>query len=226
MQGSPCGEQDDISVGEVELKIGADVTGFDCGVNQTLIAGGTMCAHLFVKSGFDDSKLKIISQELTSDQNEGPLSSSVLSTTHSDGAVGHEFTGSYTTLAENEGATLTLVVFWEQELSNQGRRMLRSEVKFGAGDSESHASIKILPAAVQIEDKVSGDAAFQPQPSDATSTSAAVDTADATFVIAICALVASVLAVVMFLSRYFTVGVRSYQPVRTSESRFKSKIDF
>ena len=235
MIGTPCDKSQDVQGGTVDLYLGSG-SGASCVKDGNVNAGEAFCAYISA-SDFGTSHLKILSQELTSDRQSGPLvqctgtvnddtSSSVSCPLDTpEGSDDQAWSGAYQTDLSDEEAQFTLVVYWQQDLA-EGRRMLRSEMKFGAGDSESHASIKILPAAVQIEDKVSGDAAFQLQDSNATEKSAAVDTADATFVIAICALVASVLAVLMFLSRYFTFGVRSYQPVRTTESRFKSKIDF
>lgn len=58
-----------------------------------------------------------------------------------------------TLVPEDAFATITYTVFWEQRLGAR-RRLLRSDLVLGAGESEAKGSIVILPSSAQIEDAV------------------------------------------------------------------------
>ena len=66
---------------------------------------------------------------------------------------GTEVRGDFVTDTNDAGATFRLIVNYEQDNSAE-RRRLRSTFLFGAGDAEVRASIKVLPASVEITDEL------------------------------------------------------------------------
>ena len=63
---------------------------------------------------------------------------------------------------EDAFANITYTVFWEQRLGSR-RRLLRSDLVLGAGESEAKGSITVLPVSDQIEDAVESLDAHQTQ---------------------------------------------------------------
>ena len=159
VEGSPCGESDELERGSVELTLYGVADGAAC---TTAAATGPvratthdLCAKVS-PSGFGSGELKIISQSLTraspgSDPEDVTMAQDFFGTAAMSGNSVTKSSVSHNLEAEDAMSTFTLTIVWEQTISGS-RRLLRTTHVFGAGDHEAKSSIFILPASAQIED--------------------------------------------------------------------------
>lgn len=165
--GSPCESSDTIEAGSVSLTMHkGKSTDATCISNNTDLVSpdDSICGILKIDADFADSRLRITSHELTrlrGDEEEVhvPTGKTALnpvfhtnetSVLHGNGT---EVRGDFVTDTNDAGATFRLIVNYEQDNSAE-RRRLRSTFLFGAGDAEVRASIKVLPASVEITDEL------------------------------------------------------------------------
>lgn len=165
VDGSPCGESDELEIGSVELTLYAVTDSLaspaDCvnGAEVTDVVRATthdLCAKVS-PSGFGSGKLKIIDQKMTRKSPGSDPEDVTMSNGDFFGAAamsGNSVTKSsvsHDIVAVDAMSTFTLTIVWEQTISG-ARRLLRTTHVFGAGDHEAKSSIFILPASAQIED--------------------------------------------------------------------------
>lgn len=178
--GSPCESSDTIEAGTVSLSMHkGKSTDATCISNNTDLVSpdDSICGILKVGADFADSRLRITSHELTrlrGDEEEVhvPAGKTALnpvfhtnetSVLHGNGT---EVKGDFVTDTNDAGATFRLIVNYEQDNSAE-RRRLRSTFLFGAGDTEVQASIKVLPASVEITDELeAGDSDVMQNPKE------------------------------------------------------------
>ena len=178
--GSPCESSDTIEAGSVSLSMHkGKATDATCISNNTDLVSpdDSICGILKIDADFGDSRLRITSHELTrlrGDEEEvhvpagkTPLNpvfhTNETSVLHGNGT---EVKGDFVTDTNDAGATFRLIVNYEQDNSAE-RRRLRSMFLFGAGETEVHASIKVLPASVEITDELeAGDSDVMQNPKE------------------------------------------------------------
>lgn len=165
--GSPCESSDTVEAGTVTLTMhkgkASDAT---CISNNTDLVSpdDSICGILKVGEDFHDSQLRITSHELTRIQGDEELVHVASGKTSlnpvfnaTDTAVLHangtEIKGDFPTDTNDAGSTFRLIVNYEQVNVAKTRR-LRSVFVFGAGETEVAASIKVLPASVEIGDEL------------------------------------------------------------------------
>ena len=165
--GSPCESSDTIEAGSVTLTMhkGKHDSSTCISNNTDLVSPDDhICAILGVGSDFDDSRLRITSHQLTrirGDEEEvhvpaGKTAQNPLFNVSDTDALhgnGTDVKGDFVTDTNDAGATFRLIVNYEQ-VNEAARRRLRSTFLFGAGDLDVEASIKVLPASVEITDEL------------------------------------------------------------------------
>lgn len=176
--GSPCESSDTIEAGSVSLSMHkGKSTDATCVSNNTDLVSpdDSICGILKIDADFADSRLRITSHELTrlrGDEEEVhvPTGKTALNSVFHTNETsvlhgnGTEVKGDFVTDTNDAGATFRLIVNYEQDNTVE-RRRLRSTFLFGAGDTEVQASIRVLPASVEITDELeAGDSDIMSNP--------------------------------------------------------------
>jgi hypothetical protein len=169
--GDPCGEGAAVERGDVTLDIYAvddEVDCFAAAEDAARAQDDKLCANLTL-SDFGNSGFKVtqeLLQRVPSDQINADLSfkqGAVIKVVDhkffahnrslGSGDATHTSSQTLDLAADDAFTTYKLTVYWEQILASAGgRRLLRSEHVFGAGEHKSVRSLVILPASAQIED--------------------------------------------------------------------------
>lgn len=173
--GDPCGEDVDVSPGEVLLELYSVPSAGECSSTANTVTRALddkICAQL-TPSLFGQSYLKVtdeLLERVPSDMLNADLSfkagavPEVIANdffTHNanlnqgDVATQSDSAQALSLVYDDAFTSYKLTVDWEQVLpQGGGRRLLRSTHIFGAGDHESIASLFILPPSAQVEDAV------------------------------------------------------------------------
>ena len=169
--GDPCSEGAAVERGDVTLDLYAvddEANCFAAAEDAARAQDDKICANLTL-TDFGDSGFKVtqeLLQRVPSDQINADLSFKegavikvvdhqffVHDSSLGSGDATHTSTTALDLAADDAFTTYKLTVYWEQILaSTGGRRLLRSEHVFGAGEHKSLGSLVVLPASAQIED--------------------------------------------------------------------------
>jgi len=144
--GSPCGETtsdeliDNVSI-EFKIQDG-DVCNRDASYSnttETVNLDQYICATISGKSDYD---LLLTAFEFSGSAGKGKTGND----------LADFYYGGFGTLVADE--TIAVTADWEYNVTTGGRRMLRTSYTLGSNHGESHASLRVLPAGVQIQEQI------------------------------------------------------------------------